>query len=520
MIERGSAEPRYVTLRDYLRVLRDYRLLIALLVIAGVAAALLASLREDPVYEATASIAFRDETRDLEIFGQSTPADQSATQLAASRAPLAERADVLQRAEKDLGPDVSVASLGAAITTEIDPTSALVGVNARSEDAELAAQMANAVANATVAASNRQTRSRFAAVARTVRRELDQTEAAVDPGTAAVYEAELARLDSLSEFARGAEIVERAGVPGSPVSPNRVRSAILGGIAGLVVALLIAFFRDSLDRRLRSLHDIQAQFSLPVLGVVRDESMGRIPYLENGANGDADLDLEAFRILRRNLDFLKPGTRLRTIVVTSAFPEEGKTTVSASLAFILAVARRRTLLVESDLRRPVLARRLGVAPSPGLSDFLTGRATPRDVLRTIHFSDPPSANGSRKDDALQRSSHDLIFIPAGSPTANAAELLGSPKFEQFIAQVSKAYDVVVIDSSPLLPVADTLELIPHVDGVIVCARELQTTREQARAAKATLDHFPERPAGLVITGVRPREGEYEGYAYAYTVHPG
>lgn len=516
MIE-DRVQPRYVTLRDYLRVLRDYRILIALLALAGCGGALLASLRADPVYEATASIAFRDETRDLEILGQSTPADQSATQLAASKAPLITRSDVISRAQRALDGDVSTAELGGSISTEVDPNSALARVIARAEDPELAAAMANAVARAATAISNKQTRARFASVAQALRQETQtQLDDAADTSAAAFYAAELARLESLSRFARSAEVADDAGVPGSPVSPNRVRDGILGLVAGLVLGVLVAFFRDSLDRRLRGMQDIQSQFKFPVIGVVRDESMGKIPYLENGSNGDAEHDLEAFRIMRRNLDFLQPEERLRTIVVTSAFPEEGKTTVSSSLAFVLAVAGRRILLVESDLRRPVLAGRLGVEPRPGLSDFLTGQASPRDVLRTVRFTDRPSANGSR----AAPTAHDLIFIPAGSPTSNAAELLGSPKFEQFIAQVSKAYDVVIIDSSPLLPVADTLELLPHVDGVIVCARELQTTREAARAAKATLDHFPERPTGLVVTGVRPREAEYEGYAYAYTVHSG
>jgi Mrp family chromosome partitioning ATPase len=93
--------------------------------------------------------------------------------------------------------------------------------------------------------------------------------------------------------------------------------------------------------------------------------------------------------------------------------------------------------------------------------------------------------------------------------------LGSNRFKDFIEQVSTTYDAIVLDSSPLLPVADTLEMLPHVDAIVICARESRTTRGQASAARATLSRFPERPTGVVVTGVRPRGAGDEIYAYSY-----
>jgi Mrp family chromosome partitioning ATPase len=287
-------------------------------------------------------------------------------------------------------------------------------------------------------------------------------------------------------------------------------------VLGLLLAIGIAFFRDSMDRRLRSPHEIESSLGLPVVGHVRDQVMGQIAHTANGGS-DHGVDLEAFRILRRNLEFLGKDRSTRTVLVTSGLPEEGKTTVAGSLAFTMASGGRTTLLVDCDLRRPALAKRLAVTPSPGLSDFLNGKATPKDVMRKVQFSDLPSGNGaSSNGSTADVPGHSLVFIPAGSPTSRAAELLSSSRFKEFLGQVSEAYDVVVIDSSPLLPVADTLEMLPYVEAVIVCVRERQTTRDQALAARTALSRFSERPTGVVVTGIDPRhDDDYGNYIYEY-----
>jgi non-specific protein-tyrosine kinase len=502
--------PRYATLRDYLRVLRSYRLMIVVLAVLGGGIALFLSLREQSVYQATASVEFKDPTTELALFGiSSAPPNQPATQQAAAAARTVTRPGVLITAAHQLG----VKQLNATVSTTVDPTSSLVDIGAQSSDPARAAAVANAVARTAVKNSNAQLRGRFAAASRTLRKQAGHL-GKTDPTTQLFTQGELTRLDSLSKFAQAANLVDRASVPGVPVSPNPTRSAVLGLIGGLLVGLLLAFLRDSLDRRLQSARDLEAHFELPVLGYVRNEAMGRTAYVKNGSNGKASvdqLDLEAFRIMRRNLDFVNPSDDGRLILVTSAFPAEGKTTVSSSLAFSMAIAGKRTLLVEADLRRPVLAARLNLAPTPGLTDYLAGHAEPREILRTVPVAEP-ALNGAGPNGA---SAHSVVLIPAGTPTPHAAELLGSERLKTFLAEVVESYDAVVIDSSPLLPVADTRELLPHVGVVIICARESQTTREQARATRETLGHLPERPTVMVITGTRPDDGDYAGYAYAY-----
>jgi Mrp family chromosome partitioning ATPase len=247
--------------------------------------------------------------------------------------------------------------------------------------------------------------------------------------------------------------------------------------------------------------------------------MGRVAQMPDGKGVDRGLDVESFRILRRNLEFLDWEHPPRSILVTSGLPEEGKTTVASSLAFAMASAGRQTLLVDCDLRRPALAERLRVKQSPGLSEYLAGAASPQDILRTVAVDDPAadqaaSSNGSANGRSTPVTGHKLVLIPSGATASRGAELLGSERFKEFLKQVSSTYEVIVLDSSPLLPIADTLEIVPEVDAVILCARESKTTREQAHAAKAALARFPERPTGLVVTGVTPSDGD-EVYSYSY-----
>jgi capsular exopolysaccharide synthesis family protein len=191
------------------------------------------------------------------------------------------------------------------------------------------------------------------------------------------------------------------------------------------------------------------------------------------------------------------------VAVTSALAEEGKSTVAAWYAYANAIAGRRTLLVDCDFRRPVLADRFGLSRAPGLSEFMAGEAEPQKVLRLV----PVHGRGAN---------HMLAVIPAGGSTYQPSEMIASSKFRDFVEEVKSAYDLVVFDSAPLLPVSDALELIPQVDGVLFCVRLGQTTRDQARAGHQAILHLPRKPIGLVLTGVRPRSSDDYYQYYSHT----
>lgn len=172
----------------------------------------------------------------------------------------------------------------------------------------------------------------------------------------------------------------------------------------------------------------------------------------------------------------------------------------------------------ADLRRPCLSERLSIQRSPGLSDYLAGRATAADVVQVVTLSDAPVSNGAngRASPAVGTEAGKLVVIAAGSRSIRPAELLASQRFRTFLEETTAAYDVVVIDTSPLLAASDALEIVPFVDCVLLCIRADQTTSDQARAVKESLSHQPERPTAIVVAGMKPgREHDYGYYMSAY-----
>jgi Mrp family chromosome partitioning ATPase len=519
-MEPTTSPARYVTLRDYLSVLRRYRIAIVAIAAVGALAGLLAAKGQTPTYRATASVSFQDPAQDLTLAGLSPGLVQPPATLAAANAETLTRPQVMAAVRRTLKTPESIASLSAAVSGQVS-TAGLLQITGSSSTPAFAAQLANATARSVVGQDNAQTRASFAMAASDVRSRIADIRATSGtPGASArllVFEDELARLDPLSRFAQSAQVAQAAQPPGSPSSPNTLRSTLIGLALGLALAIAVAFFTDSLDRRLRTARDVESGFAFPIVGHVRNRALGSVVRADGKAGADHQLDIDAFRILRRNLESLRPDAPPRSIIVTSAISEEGKSTVAASLAFAIASAGRRTLLVDCDLRRPAIAERLGMERSPGISDFLAGEATPQQILRPIPFRASLSLNGASANGALGTAADNLLVaIPAGSPTSHTAELLGSRRFKEFMAQVVQTYDVVVIDSAPILPVSDTLEMLPHVEGAVICARESKTTRDEALAVRMAVARFTQLSVGVVVTGIKPSRSDDAVYAGAYS----
>jgi Mrp family chromosome partitioning ATPase/capsular polysaccharide biosynthesis protein len=505
--------PRYSSLRDYLRVLRAQRLLIIGVTIAFAAAAFVISSLQSKEYAAQASLSFRDISQDLSLVGQGSIPQQTPDQRAAINADLVTRPSIATRVRQTLDPNLSVGQIQGAISTQVGTRTNFVIIQATWKDPNFAARLANAYAQE-VLRLNTEGLQHQIDNATTALQSKAKSAADRSPLEQQVIQEQIARLQTVRELARPVEIAKPATAPAQPSSPRTKRNAVLGGLIGLAFGLLAAFMRDSLDRRLRNTDEVQAELHLPVIGRVPDDALGQTGFA-NGAVADAGAHLEAFRMLRTNLEFLQAGSPMKTVMVTSGSPEEGKSTVAMALAGAAAVAGKRTLLVECDLRRPCFADRLGISAQPGLTDYLVGQASPADILQVVKLGSALQVNGNGMDAGEEEPDGyaSMVCITAGSNTQMPAEMLGSERFANFLEKVSTAYDLVVLDTSPILAVVDALELAPQVDGLVVCVRLSRTTREEARAARDALGHLPGRPTGVVVTGVRAREDAYYGYTY-------
>jgi succinoglycan biosynthesis transport protein ExoP len=485
-------------------VVRRHRLVALVTVTIAVAASIGFSTTRTPTYTATAIIGFNDESDDFRALG--TPAAQSfqPEKEAAAEAERITRPEIVDRVRKLLRIRTSAARLKKSIDTEVGASTNLVSITARWDSARVAAQVANAFAAAVQAEATQRSRTRYSATARAAERRAAQAKGERNAARRALYEDQASRLLALATFTRPVDVVRTATTPGNPTSPRPVRDAILAGILGLILAVGIAFLRHTFDRRLRTASDVEGFIDAPIVGYLRSAVLGHSPVHVNGGPPMRDEELEPFRILRSNVTFLAIDRGVRLVLVTSPLPEEGKSTVATGLAWAEAMAGRRTLLVECDLRRPTLGGRLKLQSSPGLSDFLLGEAQPADILRVV-----AAGNGRARDAAP------FACIPAGRPAPNPAEMLNSARFRDFIAEVTTVYDRVILDTAPLLPVSDTLALLSQVDGMLLCLRLGQTTRDEALAAKAALEHFPTKPSGLVLTGAEESQAPYYVGEYAY-----
>lgn len=522
----SSSQP---TLRELLRPIAAHKWLLLSIIVLAVAASIAYSKTRNPVYRAQASIAYQDPSQNLGLVGLAAPPVQTSVEIAAAGAQTLLQPAVAEKVKHDVHSKQSVDALLGAVTATVQPSSNLVVLQASAPTASQAQDLANAFAKRGAEATNKQTRDKYhAAYEAALGRVGKHGGPKLGPAAKALEDGQIARLQVLSTIASSARVVLPASLPSGPSSPRPVRDGLLAAGLGLMLGLLAVYLRDSFDRRLRTVSDVEEQIPLPMIGHVRTEVLGRSPRVasnghKNAAKPVAAVDWELFRILRRNLDFLQPDQGIRSIAVTSSLPEEGKSTVAAFLAFTSATAGKRTLLVEADLRRPVLAARLGIKPSPGVSDLVVGEAKLSDVVQVIRFADPASTNGSEPSNghvpdqapgALTHSGHELACITAGTKAPDPVEILRSHAMSEMLSKVRGDYDLVILDTPPMLSVVDALELLPNVDGAVVCVRVYRTTRQQASAGRAALKRLPEKPTALVVTGTRrAAEAEYGYYGY-------
>jgi len=404
-----------------------------------------------------------------------------------SVARLASTSGVADEAARILG--YPAGSLRGTITAVADEDTGFMTLTAVSDSGQGAAKAANAAAKALNSTRERRGVDRANSAIAGVVKDLGKLSRGPEDATERQQLSDkLQRLRTL-RAAQGsnAQVIEPALAPAAPVSPNPRRNAILAFILALLVGVGLVILIDRMDRRLRNADEVEKLVGVPLLAVISSEAFpGGRPTQRSAL---------AFQTLRDSLTYFNVDEALTIIAVTSPLKGEGKTTVSTNLAVSLARANNKVILVDADLRRPQVAKRMGVSDDRGLSSVLLG-ARLEDALQEV------SPFGSR-----------LRILAAGPNPPNPSELIGSKRMSALLTELTDIADVVIIDTTPLLTVSDAFPLLEQVSGTVGIARLDQTPREAVQRMVEITVTAGGRVFGMVATGAKG--GALRDYDYGY-----
>jgi tyrosine-protein kinase len=445
-----------MSLTEYLLTMRRRWRWVAVSALVGILVAAVGSLATPPAYRATSSLFFSLS------FGSSANDLAAGVAFAQSQvdsyALLATTPAVLESVIDELDLDTTARALARQVSTEVIPETVVVEVGVTDASPARAAQITDAVTAQLVATVE-----------------------------------DLAPLNDEGLPTVEATVISPAAAPSSPVSPRTVLNVAIGLLAGLIGGILLALVRDLTDTRIRTADDLARLTDVPLLssldnppnrGGGRDLVVVRQPH---------SVQAEAFRSLRTAVQFTARPGRALTLLVTSARPGEGKSTVAANLALTLSEAGQRVVLVDADLRRPSVADTFDLEGAAGLTSVLIGHA---DL-----------------DDVLQEWGPDgLHVLTTGPLPPNPSELLSSPAMSELLARLAVDHDVVVIDAAPLLPVTDAAVLARITSATLIVGDARRIRRAVLGQALTLLERAEARVAGVVLTHRRQRAVDAYGYA--------
>jgi capsular exopolysaccharide synthesis family protein len=420
----------------------------------GVSGAL--SLAATPTYDASASLFFslqNGNTANELAQGSTFTQNQMA-----SYATLATTATVLQPVIVELHLGMEVNELARLVSATTPNNTVVLKISATSTSAAEAAAIANSVAeNLTRAVDN------------------------------------LAPADQQGDPTVRSTLVAPAEPPRFQSAPNTRLNLVVGLLLGMVLGTVLALLRDAMDNRVRDAGVVADLTSLPVVGAIPTRPSHPVPTAVVEADPHSST-AEAFRHLRTNLQFLGlqaegAANNASVVAVTSSLAAEGKSTVSVELAAALAESGARVLLVDADLRRPAVANLLGLEGAAGLTTILLGRATVADV-------------------AQDWGSSGLRVLTSGPVPPNPSELVGSPVMRRLLQELRQSHDYIILDTAPVLPVADALILSRSVDGTLLVANVTRVRRGQLTESLGALAQVEARVLGVVLNQVAREEETY------------
>ncbi len=505
----AGEDPLEVT--RYVESLRRSRWLMAAIVVVVTGGVLAISLALPKVYEASANIVI-DSSAGAGAGGSGETVERELATIAT----LATTTPVLEEAAKSV-PGETAANLERHVSSSVDANANIIHVKVSAGTGKAAATLAYAVAQAFLHQRASTQRTATTAELTTLDKEIEalRVSGSSSPIVAAQLDAlqtragelESARASSGSEL----QLEQPPTVPSSASSPRPLRNAVIALFASLFLAVLVALGREQLTPRVSNQRELGQLLDLPVLA--------GIPHAGRRVNArSARAEQETYQTLSAALQLaLPPGASPHVILITSASQGEGKTTVAARLARLLAHAGQRTLVVSGDLRVPRLDEVFHVSTRPGLCQLLAG-TTDASSSQGDHV---PSGEVQRlilpvDGENGERARGSLDVLPAGSFDADASSLLRAGTVESIIATLREgSYAYILVDSPPILGIADTQLLARFCDEALVVGRLNQLTISKVIDLREALFRIRANPVGLVVIGTRPAESPYyAGTPYA------
>jgi succinoglycan biosynthesis transport protein ExoP len=525
---------RPATLSDYLHVLRRRKWIVVMLPLTAAVAAYVASATRAPVYRATAEVLVLPTNIPAQLANLAPNLLLGDPNYLTTQANIAGSPELAQRVAATAGvPGETGGGFLSHSTASSQAETNILKLSVSSSVSSDAVRLVNTYAN-------EYTKYRAKLYMKPIDKALRLNKAKIDdlrarsqtgsPAFQARYQELLQTRDNLQSYgpqlANNATVF-RSATYASKVSPRPKRDSILGGLFGLVLGVGLAFFADALDKRVRTEQEIEEILGIPLLGRVprptrRLRKANKLVMLEEPSSVHA----QTFRRLRTSLEFINFEQRARTIAVTSALPREGKSTTVANLAVALARAGRGIAVADLDLRRPFLHAFFGTGSDRGFTDAVVGRTTLDRAVRSIALPSvsrlaPTSSNNGRSAaaGANGRTSVEsvLTVLPAGSIPPAADEFLESQGVSSVLEELSDRFDLVLLDTPPLLAVGDVMTLSTKVDAIVVVTR-LGIHQRQLEELARQLHNCRAPVLGFVLTGASHGDSYSYGYGYDQRVY--
>jgi capsular exopolysaccharide synthesis family protein len=507
------------SLNDYLAVLRRRKSVVILAVVLVPLAAVLLSKLQEAQYEASSLVLLKRQSLAATVTGSQDPGLLQDPELVgrtqARVAEVSELAENVLKATGLTGERTPGALLAATTIEPLPQTDVVLRFIVQDRDPAIAAKLAGEYAEQYTIYRRKLDTEAYNAARQQLEHRIAGLRASGVDSDSGLYQTLVEKSQTLATLA--ALQISNASVLRRPagayqVAPRTFYNAVLGLMVGVVLGVGLAFLLEALDRRVRPDEDLASLLSLPLLARLpappRQADARELAMMSRVDTSEA----EAFRRLRANLELADVGFAARTIMVTSASRGEGKSTTVANLAVALARAGRNVALVDLDVRKPTLGAFFGLRGRPGITQVAAGTVALQDALVRVPLS-VVRGLGEGRAGAAPAGTLDLLGV--GSIPANPGEFVASDGVARALDALSNQYDVVLVDTPPLLVVSDSVVLSRRVDAAIVVVRLNLTDREMLAELSRALRNCPCAMLGYVVTGAE----SYEAYGYGYGYAP-